>query len=246
MKTYLKTAALLFLTCTVGGGARVQAQQFPEPGEEEGFHAIFNGKNFDGWTYDPVYWKVENGVMTGVVTEATLLKNNSFIFWTEEQPADFELKMDFKVSAKGNSGINYRSAIFPDVPFALKGYQLDIDGEKRWMGQNYEERGRTFLALRGQVSQVENDAKPYVAGSTGSADELGALIKDGEWNEAHVIARGHTLIHLINGRVMSVVVDRDAANRTDKGYIGMQVHVGPPMKIEFRNIRLKKETAEAE
>lgn len=245
MKTYFKTVALLLLTCLISG-ARAQAQQFPEPKEEEGFRPIFNGKNFDGWTYDPVYWKVENGVMTGVVTEATLLKNNSFIFWTEEQPADFELKMDFKVSAKGNSGINYRSSIFPDVPFALKGYQLDIDGEKRWMGQNYEERGRTFLALRGQLTLVEDNVKPYVTGSAGSPEELGALIKDDEWNEAHVIARGHTLIHLINGRVMSIVVDRDLTNRTGKGYIGMQVHVGPPMKIEFRNIRLKKEAAKSE
>lgn len=241
MKTYWKEITLLLvLICTVSG-VHIYAQPFPETNDEEGFLVIFNEKNFDGWKYDPVYWKVENGVMVGEVTEATLLKNNSFIYWTEEQPADFELKMDFKVSAEGNSGINYRSSIFPDVPYALKGYQLDIDGEKRWAGQNYEERARTFLALRGQVSQIETGGKPYVVGSTGSAEELGALIKVNEWNEAYVIAKGNTLIHIINGRVMSVVVDRDLSNRTHKGYIGMQVHVGPPMKIEYRNIRLKKE-----
>lgn len=241
MKTYWKKITLLLvLVCTVSG-VHIYAQSFPETNEEEGFLVIFNGKNFDGWKYDPVYWKVENGVMVGEVTEATLLKNNSFIYWTEEQPADFELKMDFKVSAEGNSGINYRSSIFPDVSYALKGYQLDIDGEKRWAGQNYEERARTFLALRGQVSQIETGGKPYVVGSTGSAEELGALIKVNEWNEAYVIAKGNTLIHIINGRVMSVVVDRDLSNRTHEGYIGMQVHVGPPMKIEYRNIRLKKE-----
>jgi hypothetical protein len=246
MKTNLRKATILLFLTYVISSIQVQAQQFPETKAEEGFRTIFNGKNFDGWTYDPVYWSIEDGVMVGEVTEATILKNNSFIIWMEEQPVDFELKMDFKVSAKGNSGINYRSSIFTDVPYALKGYQLDIDGEKRWAGQNYEERGRTFLALRGQVSQIENDAKPYVVGSTGSAEELGALIKVNEWNEAHVIARENTLIHLINGRVMSVVVDRDTINRTRHGYIGMQVHVGPPMKIEYRNIRIKEETIKTE
>ena len=56
--------------------------------------------------------------------------------------------------------------------------------------------------------------------------------------------RGHTLIHLINGHVMSVVVDDDPQERTSEGLIGMQVHVGPPMKIEFRNIRLKTDRKE--
>ncbi|MDR0742867.1 MAG: DUF1080 domain-containing protein [Tannerella sp.] len=242
MKTCFKKAIILLFLTYVISVTQAQAQQFPETETEEGFRMIFNGTNFDGWKYDPVYWSIENGVMVGEVTEATLLKNNSFIIWMKEQPADFELKMDFKVSAKGNSGINYRSSVFPDVPYALEGYQLDIDGEKRCIGQNYEERRRTFLALRGQVSQIENDGKPYVAGSTGSAEELGALIKAGDWNEAHVIAKGNTLIHLINGRVMSIVVDKDTINRSNQGYIGMQVHVGPPMKIQFRNIRLKEET----
>ena len=67
--------------------------------------------------------------------------------------------------------------------------------------------------------------------------------RDG-WNECHVIARGHTLIHLINGHVMSVIVDDDPQERTSEGLIGMQVHVGPPMKIEFRNIRLKTDRKE--
>ena len=108
----------------------------------------------------------------------------------------------------------------------------------------YEERGRTFLALRGQVSCVETGKKPYVVGSTGDKAELFSQIDRDGWNECHVIARGHTLIHLINGHVMSVVVDDDPQERTSEGLIGMQVHVGPPMKIEFRNIRLKTDRKE--
>ena len=86
--------------------------------------------------------------MVGEVTPETLLERNSFIVWKGGTPADFELKMEYRVSPEGNSGINYRSVKVPGVAHALKGYQLDIDGPGQWTGQNYEERGRTFLALR--------------------------------------------------------------------------------------------------
>ena len=91
---------------------------------------------------------------------------------------------------------------------------------------------------------METGKKPYVVGSTGDKAELFSQIDRDGWNECHVIARGHTLIHLINGQVMSVVVDDDPKERTSEGLIGMQVHVGPPMKIEFRNIRLKTDRKE--
>lgn len=203
--------------------------------EESGFELIFNGSNLDGWKYDPAYWRVENGVMVGEITPETILDSNSFIIWTKEQPADFELKMDFRVSKEGNSGINYRSSKIENV-YALKGYQFDIDGENMWSGQNYEERGRQIMANRGDVS-IAGDGRKIVVGSVGSPDELAPA--EG-WHEAHIIAYGTTLIHLIVGRVMSIVVDTDAENRTNDGYLGMQVHVGPPMTIEYKNIRLKE------
>ena len=77
-------------------------------------------------------------------------------------------------------------------------------------------------------------------GTLGSSDELKALIKDKDWNQFHVIARGNTIIHILNGHVTGVFVDDDTKNRTLKGLIGFQIHVGPPMKVEFRNIWLKK------
>ena len=233
-------AAALCLTTSLGAQS-----PFPDEGmPETDFRPIFDGRTLDGWTYDPVYWRVEEGCIVGEVTPETLLERNSFIIWRGDAPADFELKMEYRVSAEGNSGINYRSSEVPGVPDALRGYQLDIDGQGEWTGQNYEERGRTFLALRGQVSCVETGKKPYVVGSTCDKAELFSQIDRDGWNECHVIARGHTLIHLINGHVMSVVVDDDPQERTSEGLIGMQVHVGPPMKIEFRNIRLKTDRKE--
>lgn len=218
-----------------------EPQVMPEPAGEDlaGFVSIFDGKSLAGWEADPKYWTVENGALVGVVTPDTLLKSNSFAIWRGGNPADFELKAEYRVSAAGNSGINYRSMMVDEPAFALKGYQCDIDGPNRYTGQNYEERGRTFLALRGQVSRLTVDAKPAIIASTGEHLALSQFIRPGDWNQVHLIIRGNVLTHIINGKVMSVVVDENANARTAAGLIGVQVHVGPPMKIEYRNILLK-------
>ena len=66
------------------------------------------------------------------------------------------------------------------------------------------------------------------------------FIRDGDWNEMHLIVRGNVITHLLNGHVMSIVIDDDPESRRAHGLIGVQVHVGPPMKIEYRSIRLKR------
>jgi len=242
MRSFTRTAGSVFLSAVAMLllQPEVVAQDFPfQPEydvEESGFRSIFNGQDLEGWTYDPVYWSVQDGMLVGEVTPETILKQNSFIIWTEAQPADFELKMEFRVSDRGNSGINYRSSKIEDL-YALKGYQLDIDGQNRYTGMMYEERGRQILAHRGDAT-ICIDGRKIVTSSVGDADELAPT--PGEWHQAHIIAYGTTLVHIIDGRVTSVTVDMDAANRTAQGYIGMQVHTGPPMKIEYRNIRIKE------
>jgi len=216
--------------------------EFPQPlsGDENGFVPIFDGKSFTGWEGDSVYWRIENGTIVGEVTPETILKRNSFLIWRGGTTGNFELKLEYKISAEGNSGINYRSFDVEGVPFALKGYQCDIDGKGVWTGQNYEERGRQFLALRGQVTKINSGEKPFEIGSVGDKDVLWKSIKHDGWNECHLIIQGNTLIHMINGQVMCVVVDEDIENRKNDGLLGVQVHVGPPMKIEYRNIRIKR------
>ncbi len=212
----------------------------PEPitGDESGFKPIFDGKTLTGWEGDPKYWRVENGVLIGEVTPETILQRNTFIIWRGGAPKDFELKADYRITAAGNSGINYRSAMVPDTPFALRGYQCDIDGRNNYTGQNYEERGRLFLSVRGQVTHVVGGRKPIILSSLGEAKDLAAFLTN-DWNSVHLIIRGNVLVHLINGHAMSVVVDDDAAGRAFEGLIGVQVHVGPPMKVEYRDFRLK-------
>jgi hypothetical protein len=217
----------------------------PEPSTEDepGFRLIFDGKTLDAWEGDPKYWRVENGCLIGEVTPETLLKSNTFIIWRGGSPKDFELKADYRITPSGNSGINYRSAVVADsvTPgnrFAMRGYQADIDGRNVYTGQNYEEKGRLFLALRGQMTHVIGSRKPLILSSLGDSKDLSALITN-DWNSYHLIIRGNTLMHILNGHLMSVVIDDDAANRASGGLIGVQVHVGGPMKVEYRNFRLK-------
>lgn len=215
----------------------------PVAGDESGFVPIFDGKTLDGWEGNPTYWRVEDGHLVGEVTPGTLLKSNTFIVWRGGHPQDFELKLDYRVSANGNSGVNYRSSIVQDLVtpgnlFAMRGYQCDLDGQKQYPGNNYEEKGRLFLAVRGQITRVVGGRPPVLLAKIGDPAELAKLVTD-DWNSIHLIVRGNHLIHLINGQMMTEVIDDDAPNRPADGLIGMQVHVGPPMKIEYRNIRLK-------
>jgi hypothetical protein len=215
----------------------------PVPGDEPGFQPIFDGRTLSGWEGDPKYWRVEDGVLVGEITPATVVKSNTFVIWRGGRPGDFELKLDYRITAGGNSGINYRSASVPDPvtpgnKFALKGYQFDIDGARRYVGNNYEEKGRLFLAVRGQVSHVVGGRPPIVLSTFDEDASLAAVATDG-WNGVHLIVRGNTLTHMLNGRLMSVTIDDDQPNRPADGLLGMQVHVGPPMKVEYRNLRLK-------
>jgi hypothetical protein len=212
-------------------------------GDEPGFQTIFDGKTLNGWEGDPNYWRVSDGAMVGEITPTTIVRSNTFIIWRGGSPADFELKVDYRITSGGNSGINYRSVVVPDkvTPenrFALRGYQCDIDGQKRYTGNNYEEKGRLFLAVRGQVTRVIGTRPPIVLASAGEEKDLSALITD-DWNAVHLIARGNILMHHVNGHLMTTVIDDDAKGRTMQGLLGVQVHVGGPMKVEYRNWRLK-------
>ena len=216
--------------------------------DRSGFESIFDG-TMKSWAGDPAYWKAENGMLVGETTEANKLSENTFVIWRGGEPADFELKVEFRMSST-NSGIQFRSTHVPPGgegrsavvgKWVLKGYQADIDYDNRFTGMIYEERGRGFLMQRGQAVYIGPDGSKKIVGKLErAADELKAIIKPGDWNYVHLIARGNTIVNIVNGNVTAMIVDDDAKGRAMKGLLGFQIHVGPPMKIEFRNIALKK------
>ena len=248
---------IAILVCVAAGTLAAQQPATPAPyaprqadrpapiaGDEPGFQSIFDGQTLNGWEGHPAYWRVEGGSLVGEIRPDTVVRSNTFIIWRGGRPQDFELKLDYRITSAGNSGINYRSEVVPDPvtpenKFAMRGYQFDLDGAKRYAGNNYEEKGRLFLAVRGQMTRVVGGRPPILVSTIGDADELAKVVTD-DWNAVHLSIRGNTLIHQLNGRVLSITIDDDAPNRPAGGLVGVQVHVGPPMKVEYRNIRLKR------
>lgn len=221
------------------GGPR--GPRVAQPDDNAGFVPIFDGKTLQNWEGEPGFWRAEDGVLIGETTAEQKLKQNTFIIWRGGTTADFEFKAEFKLTESANSGVQYRSTALPDVgKFVLKGYQADMDGRVNFTGMLYEERGRGFVAPRGQFIRMTEGGVPKMIGSPGDTESLKAVIKVGDWNQIHIIARGPTIIHVINGRVMAACIDEDTKGRTMEGLLGLQLHVGPPMKIEYRNILLKK------
>src|SRR5450432_1018822 len=195
------------------------------PLEESGFTQIFDGKTMASWDCDPDFWRVEQDEIVGETQPAHQPKQNIFCIWKGGAPADFDLKMQYRLTGlTGNSGVQYRSVELPDVAkWVLKGYQADIDGMQKYTGQVYEERGRGFLALRGQISYIPEGKKPGTIGTTGDDKLLKSFIKENDWNDIEVIARGNTIVQLLNGHVTSIVIDDDTANRKMSGEIGIQL-----------------------
>lgn len=223
---------------------------------DDGFTSVFDGKTLNGWRGDTNFWRAEDDILIGETTPENSLTHNTFLILDGQQPDNFELKLEYRISADGNSGINYRSEEVPDIPFALKGYQFDIDGRNVYTGQNYEERGRAIIAHQGQTvvlnplpdslrnlsvsDLVENNVwTQSEIVETSNATELKSHIKSNSWNACHLVVEGNTMKHFVNGVLMSEVIDNDPFYRKNKGFIGLQLHMGPPMKVEFRNIQLK-------
>ncbi len=233
----MKSLLSLFLFTAIlvaqnrGGGGFSQ----PDPiafDDHEGWKSIFDGtlKDWEG----PDNWKIENGAIASSNTTGT-----NYLIWKGADTANFELKAEMKLEGNVNSGIQYRSAKTGQTgAAAVKGYQADFDAANRYTGQLYEQgTPRGIIAWRGQVVRAEQGKKPRLLSILGDPDEMKSLIKQGDWNQVHIIARGNTLIHIINGRTMSIFVDDDPTMSAAKGLIALQIENNG--KVSFRNLWLK-------
>ena len=213
----------------------VVSAQSTQPKPERGFKYIFNGKDLTNWDGDPKHWSVEDGALTGV-TDGTL-KVNSFIIWRGSTLKNFEMRVQVKITKDGNSGLQYRSAPLPEIgPFVLTGYQCDVvQNRNDYNGMLYEERGRRILAHTGEKVVVDPTGQPWVVGSVGAIKNFAP----DEWHDYRVLVIGNHHQHWIDGVMTADVVDHDEKGRRLDGLVGVQVHVGPPMKVQFKNWRVK-------
>jgi hypothetical protein len=207
---------------------------------EEGFKSIFDG-TLNGWKCPKMsYWTIEDGAITATSSDENPCKKNQFLVWQNGDLEDFELKLKFRISGSksANSGIQIRSAINDKDGHAV-GYQADMDRSGNWLGALYDEHtGRKALAKRGQKTVIDKDGKRTTTPVGDAGKLMSAFNKDG-WNDYHITAKGSHIILRVNGNVTAEVIDDETAHQDLKGKLALQIHSGPPMKVQFKDIQLK-------
>lgn len=222
--------ALALVGCSLAVGSAYAAD------DEEGFKSIFNGKDLTGWDGNPKFWSVKEGVIQGQTTKENPTSGNTFLIWKDGTLEDFELRLSYRIVG-GNSGIQYRSKDMEN--WVVGGYQADFEAGDTYSGILYEERGRGILAQRGEKVIIDKEGKKQ-ATSVADTKELQTKIKKEDWNDYVITAQGNHLVHKINGNVTADVTDEQPDKRAMSGILALQLHAGPPMTVEFKNIRLKK------
>ncbi len=225
---------------------------------DAGFKSIFNGKDLTGWE-GLSFWSVKDGAIVGQTTAEKPTKGNTFLLWKDGTLANFELRLKFRLTAQnekafGNSGIQYRSKVVDAAGFVVGGYQADIDLGGAYAGMLYEEKGRGIVMGPGEkikigaTTMIDDPKKPgakkskteveKLPGATPPAEIL-AGYKKGEWNDLVIIAEGNHLRHYLNGKLSADVTDTDPTRGAASGVLALQLHAGPPMTIEFKDVQLK-------
>jgi type 1 glutamine amidotransferase len=234
----MRVFSLGFICLTVFGFLCLAVS--PVLAQDAGFKAIFDGTTLDGWeAANMSYWSIRDGAITGQSTEKNPVTDNQFLVWQLGQVDDFELMLKYRITgtSAANSGIQIRSRVEKDGHAV--GYQADIDLAGQYAGALYDERGRGMLAERGQKTVIDSDGK-MTHTPLGDADALMNIIKKDDWNDYHIIASYNHIILKINGHVTAEVIDNDKAQRELSGVLALQLHAGPPMTVQFKDIKLKR------
>lgn len=201
---------------------------------DDDFQSLFNGKDLSGWKGLTGFWSVEDGAIVGETTKQNPTKGNTFLVWQGGDVGDFVFKT--KVRFQGNnSGVQYRSELVDAKKFVVKGYQADLHKSPDFFGMLYAEKWRGIVAKRFQKVEVGANGKPKVVGKVG---DRGQKLVDSEWNELTIIAVGDRQIHQVNGVTTMVLTDNHPEAKRS-GILALQLHRGPPMKVEFKDIRLR-------
>jgi len=216
--------------------------------------SLFNGKDLTGWDGDPRLWSAKDGAIRGQTTEENPARGNTFCIWRGGPPLrgklkDFELKLKFRIQ-NGNSGVQYRSKEFKK--WRISGYQAEVTNNPGQVGFLYHEAGRASLVNVGDMVVIDEQGNKNVIGAVADKGELikAGYYKDKDWNEYHIIAQGNHLIHYLNGYQTMELIDNDRVTNPDdpedrkgaarEGVLALQIHAGPPMIVEFKDIRIRQ------
>ena len=202
--------------------------------DADGFVKVFNGRNLNGWSGDRQYWSVKDGALTGSTDGS--LKSNRFITWKHSTIRNFDLRVKVKVSAGGNSGIQYRGQSRPDLGLDIvTGYQCDVVAKvPKYNGMLYEEKGRRILSHTGERVIVDTDGQPWVIGNMPVKE-----FEPEQWHDFRVLVRGNHHQHWIDGHMTADLIDLHTEGRSLEGVLAVQVHVGPAMTIQYKDFKIK-------
>lgn len=202
------------------------------------FESIFDGESLKGWSAAKMkYWSIKDGAITAESTKENPCDTNQFLVWQGGDVGDFELKLKFRLEGNpGNSGIQFRSklsAIGDGV-----GYQADILPDGPWLGAVTDENTprATLVSPNGHKTVIDAKGKR----TTTKLDDPVKLKKTGEWNDYHVVARGQHIILEVNGQKSAELIDNETGRFHLTGLLALQLRGGPPMKVQFKDIHLKR------
>lgn len=202
---------------------------------EEGFKNLFNGKDLTGWDGNPELWSVEDGAITGKTTGPEQLSYNQFLIWRGGEVKNFELRVKVKQSGN-NTGIQYRSAEIPENgKWSIGGYQCDVHPTPANNAMVYDERGRGIIVKNGQSVVIDPQGQQWVV-----AERDPVTVDVAEWNEYTIIAQGNHLIHKLNGKVTIDLVDHEDKERELSGLLAFQIHRGPAMVVQIKDVMFKE------
>lgn len=204
-----------------------------KPGPD-GFVNLLDGNVLRTWDGNPDYWSEEDEVLTGI-TDGTL-KMNRFISWKGSTIRNFDLRVKVKVTPGGNSGLQYRGRMAPELGLdVVTGYQADIVANNpNYNGMLYEEKGRRILSHTGEKVIVDPHGQPWIVGTMPVKE-----FAPGEWHDYRVLVRGNHHRHWIDGHPTADLLDFDEQGRSLDGVLAVQVHVGPAMKIQYKDFKIK-------
>ncbi len=202
---------------------------------QDGFKPLFNGKDLTGWDGNPELWSVEDGCITGKTTGPEQLAYNQFLIWRGGKVKNFELHAKIKETGN-NTGIQYRSKELPENgKWSIGGYQCDIHPAHPNNAMVYEERGRGIIVQNGQGVVIDPEGKRWLA-----SEHEPVKVDIAQWHEYTVIAQGNHLIHKIDGQVTIDLLDFEESKRSLEGLIAFQIHRGPAMNVQIKDVMLKE------
>ena len=200
--------------------------------------SLFDGESLNGWKGDLKFWSVQDGCITGTTTSSNPTRESTYLIWDKDEFSNFELKIKFRIVG-GNSGVQFRSK--ETGKWRVGGYQADFDAGNEWTGSIYEEAGRGVLSKRGQRISIDERGAKQVVGTISSETEIARAIHTfGDWNECTIVCRENQTALSINGLMTAELNDSQAGAAASSGILALQLHHGPPMTVQFKDILLRR------